>query len=253
MNPCLLYSVELCIQQAEILQGARNTRAQMLERNIYIPGACIKQLSVSRLSLTIKTLGPTPNAYLETHTSYLYFYIAMSYKESIVQCEEGSFHQEGMSETEDGCRFNGSEELRIEKRILHKIDVRLVPILGLLYTASLVDRSNISVARISGLDEDVDLDKGNRASIALLVFFIGYIIFEIPSNIVIQSVGVANWIAGITFAWGLVCLGIGFLSDWVGLAICRAVLGIFEAGFYPGYVALIKLLNANLNVADVSI
>ncbi|KIW88801.1 uncharacterized protein Z519_10285 [Cladophialophora bantiana CBS 173.52] len=163
----------------------------------------------------------------------------MSEKESIVHCEEASIHREGMSEAEDGSRFNGSEELEIEKKVIRKIDIRLVPILGLLYTASLVDRSNISVARISGLDEDVDLDKGNRASIALLVFFIGYIIFEIPSNMVIQSAGVANWIAGITFAWGLVTLGIGFLSNWVGLAICRAVLGIFEAGFYPGCVYLI--------------
>lgn len=188
-----------------------------------------------------------------TQATFTSFYITMSYKESIVQCEEGSIHREGMSETEDGSRFNGSEELEIEKKVLHKIDIRNVPILGLLYTTSLVDRSNISVARISGLDEDVDLDKGNRASIALLVFFIGFISFEIPSSIVIQSVGVANWIAGITFAWGLVTLGIGLLSNWVGLAICRAVLGIFEAGFYPGYDVRINLLNANLMMADVSI
>jgi len=159
----------------------------------------------------------------------------MSEKESIVQCEEASIHREPMSEAEDPSYVNGSEELEIEKKVIRKIDIRLVPILGLLYTASLVDRSNISVARISGLDEDLDLDNGNRASIALLVFFIGYIIFEIPSNMVIQSAGVANWIAGITFGWGLITLGIGFLSNWVGLAICRAVLGVFEAGFYPGY------------------
>lgn len=68
-----------------------------------------------------------------------------------------------------------------EKRVLRKVDRRLLPILGALYCIALVDRNNISVARISGLDEDLALDIGNRASIALLVFFVGYIIFEIPS------------------------------------------------------------------------
>lgn len=65
-----------------------------------------------------------------------------------------------------------THDTKFEKRVLRKIDVRLLPILGALYTISLVDRSNISVARISGLDEDVGLDIGSRASIALMVFFI---------------------------------------------------------------------------------
>ncbi|KEF57348.1 uncharacterized protein A1O9_05265 [Exophiala aquamarina CBS 119918] len=76
-----------------------------------------------------------------------------------------------------GLASNGSEELDIEKKALRIADIRFVPILGLLYTASLVDRSNMSVATISGLDENVDLDQGDRVSIALLVFSIGYIIF----------------------------------------------------------------------------
>lgn len=57
----------------------------------------------------------------------------------------------------------------MKKRVLRKIDLRLLPILGTLYCISLIDRTNISVARISGLDEDLGLDVGNRASVALLV------------------------------------------------------------------------------------
>ncbi|KAI1074787.1 MFS general substrate transporter [Whalleya microplaca] len=131
-------------------------------------------------------------------------------------------------------------DAKFEKRILRKVDVRLLPILGALYTIAMVDRSNISVARISGLDEDVGLAEGSRASVALLVFFIGYMLFELPSNMVIVRVGAANWLALITFAWGLVSLGIGFLDNWVGLAVLRALLGVFEAGFYPGCVYLIS-------------
>ncbi|KAF7188204.1 MFS transporter prlL, partial [Pseudocercospora fuligena] len=141
---------------------------------------------------------------------------------------------------------SGSDEERLnehdrafEKRVLRKVDRRLLPILGALYCIALVDRNNISVARISGLDEDLALDIGNRASIALLVFFVGYVIFEIPSNIVIRRVGPAIWLSAIALAWGAVSLGIGFLQTWWELAILRAILGVLEAGYYPGCVYLI--------------
>jgi MFS family permease len=157
-------------------------------------------------------------------------------------------HRDSMSSTKDEKldqleilpAVEDVHDAKFEKRVLRKIDLRLLPILGCLYTIALVDRSNISVARISGLDEDVGLKQGSRASIVLLVFFIGYIIFEIPSNIVIHKVGAANWLALIAFAWGLVSLGIGFLHNWIGLAICRAFLGVFEAGFFPGCIYLVS-------------
>lgn len=62
-----------------------------------------------------------------------------------------------------------TEDPRMERRVLRKIDFRLLPILGALYTIALIDRTNISVARISGLDDDLDLKVGNRASVVLLV------------------------------------------------------------------------------------
>jgi hypothetical protein len=62
-----------------------------------------------------------------------------------------------------------TEDVHMERRVLRKIDIRLLPILGALYTIALIDRTNISVARISGLDDDLDLKVGSRASIVLLV------------------------------------------------------------------------------------
>lgn len=150
-----------------------------------------------------------------------------------------SLKDEKHDQVEISPAVEDTHDAKFEKRVLRKIDWRLLPILGALYTIALVDRSNISVARISGLDEDVGLKQGSRASIVLLVFFIGYIIFEIPSNIVIHKVGAANWLAFIAFAWGLVSLGIGFLHNWIGLAVCRAILGVFEAGFFPGCIYLV--------------
>lgn len=63
----------------------------------------------------------------------------------------------------------------------------------------------------------------------VLVFFIGYVIFEIPSNIVIRKIGPANWLSFIALAWGGVSIGIGFCDSWIPLAVCRALLGILEA------------------------
>ena len=141
--------------------------------------------------------------------------------------------KEVMEEIENGDA-KSSHDNDLEKRVLRKIDLRLLPMLGCLYTIALVDRSNVAVARISGMDEDLGLDQGNRASVTLMIFFIGYIIFEIPSNAFIHKIGAANWLAFLAIAWGLVTLGVGFLHTWEGFAVLRAFLGVFEAGFFPG-------------------
>lgn len=129
-------------------------------------------------------------------------------------------------------------DAQYEKRVLRKIDWRLLPILGCLYTIALVDRSNVAVARISGMDEDLGLDQGSRASICLMIFFVGYILFEIPSNAFIHKLGAANWLAFLAVAWGLVSLGVGFLHSWQGFAVLRVLLGVFEAGFFPGQLIM---------------
>lgn len=89
-----------------------------------------------------------------------------------------------------------------EKALIRKVDWRLLPILGALYSIALIDRVNISAARVAGMDEALGLDIGHRYTVALVVFFIPYFLLELPSNIVLRKVGSANWLAGIAFAWG---------------------------------------------------
>lgn len=119
---------------------------------------------------------------------------------------------------------------QVEKRILQKVDFRLLPVVILLHTVSLIDRTNISSARIAGMDKDLGLDKGYRASIVLLTFFIGYISLDIPSNILIRIIGVARFLGFITFSWGAVTMGMGFVHSWKAAAGLRAMTGVFEAG-----------------------
>lgn len=161
-------------------------------------------------------------------------------------------HRDGSagSTTNYGSRFDGAPDgwdphsstwdCKQEKEIIHRVDRRLLPILGLMYAVSLIDRTNMSNARIAGMQEELRLDIGERYSIALLVFFIPYFLFELPSNIVLRKVGAALWLGGITLAWGLVMMGMGFVKSWGALAALRAVLGLFEAGFFPGCVYLIS-------------
>jgi len=133
------------------------------------------------------------------------------------------------------------EDLRkLERKTTRKVDIRLVPILGACYAISAIDRINISAARIAGMDVELGFTEGDRYSIALLMFFVTYFIFEIPSNIVLRKVGAANWLAFLCFSWGVVVLGAGFTQKWWEVVICRALLGLFEAGFFPGCVYLIS-------------
>jgi len=88
-------------------------------------------------------------------------------------------------------------------------------------------------ARILGMTEDLDMT-GDDYNIALFTFFIPYILFEVPSNIIIKRVAPSTWLAGIMFFWGVATIGQGLVKTNGGLVAMRVLLGLFEAGFFPG-------------------
>ncbi|KAF8458676.1 major facilitator superfamily domain-containing protein [Terfezia claveryi] len=94
-------------------------------------------------------------------------------------------------------------------------------------------------ALITGMGKELNF-VGNRYSIALMVFFIPYLLFELPSNILLRKVGAAKWLGSIVVGWGLVMIGMGFTKHWWEIAILRTMLGLFESGFVPGSVYLIS-------------
>lgn len=83
------------------------------------------------------------------------------------------------------------------------------------------------------MTEDLKMT-GDDYNIALLVFFIPYILFEVPSNIIIKRVAPSFWLAGIMFLWGVATIGQGLIKTNGGLVAMRVLLGLFEAGFFPG-------------------
>ncbi|KAF4959599.1 hypothetical protein FSARC_10685 [Fusarium sarcochroum] len=136
-----------------------------------------------------------------------------------VHAENGSTH-EGLSATE-------------QKKVTRRVDLRLLPILGLMYSISLIDRTNLGLALVAGMQEELGLAVGNRYTVIVMVFFVAYILCEIPSNLILPKVGPANWLAFLGLSFGVILIGMGFTHHWGTMAVCRALLGVMEAGFLP--------------------
>jgi len=129
-----------------------------------------------------------------------------------------------------------------QRRITRKIDFRLVPMCGVMYCVSLLDRTNLSNAAIAGMTKELKLYLPgiDRYSIITLVFFITYVIFQPPATVLCRKIGPRVFLSTITLAWGIVMIGFGFVKDWTHLVGLRAVLGVLEAGFFPGVVYLLS-------------
>ncbi|KAF7536161.1 hypothetical protein G7054_g4769 [Neopestalotiopsis clavispora] len=126
-----------------------------------------------------------------------------------------------------------------QRRIIRRVDRRLVVTVGVMYCISLMDRTNLSAAVIAGMAKELEL-VGNKYSIVTLVFFVTYIVFQPPSTVIIRLVGPRIHLAVITLLWGAVMIGFGFVKNFETLAALRCVLGILEAGFFPSCVYLLS-------------
>jgi len=89
----------------------------------------------------------------------------------------------------------------VEKKLLRKCDLNVVPIISLLYMLAFLDRINIGNARIQGLELDLHMS-GSDYNVALLVFFIPYILFEVPSNLIIRKLSPSTWLSLVMVCWG---------------------------------------------------
>ncbi|KAB5540308.1 phthalate transporter [Coniochaeta sp. 2T2.1] len=128
-----------------------------------------------------------------------------------------------------------------QKKIYRRIDIRLVVTLGCMYMISLLDRTNLGAASIAGMQKTLNMNATNNAyTIVSLVFFFSYAIFQAPATVGIRKAGPRMFLAGIVFAWGVVMIGFGFVKSWQVMAVLRVILGVFEAGFYPGCVYLLS-------------
>ncbi|HXW04294.1 MAG TPA: MFS transporter [Vicinamibacterales bacterium] len=118
--------------------------------------------------------------------------------------------------------------------VLRRVIRRLIPFAFICYVVAYIDRVNIGFAATE-LQQHLGLSS-SEFGLGAGLFFLGYCLFEIPSNLILERVGARRWIARIMIGWGLVSMGTMFVADvWTFMA-ARVLLGIAEAGFFPGMV-----------------
>ncbi|PWY83454.1 phosphoglycerate mutase-like protein [Aspergillus heteromorphus CBS 117.55] len=152
---------------------------------------------------------------------------------------------QGDSESSDG---SGLEDRKRERRLIRKIDLHIVPFVVLLYLFSFLDRVNIGNARLYGMEEDLDL-VGDQYQVAVSILFVTYCIFEVPSNLVIKKLKPSRYIASISVIWGIIATLTGITQNYGGLIACRIILGVVEAGLFPGLVTYLTLFYSKREIA----
>lgn len=128
-----------------------------------------------------------------------------------------------------------------ERRLLWRQDVRIVSFCSVMYFLLCIDRSNIGNAKILNISTGDDLQHTTGMSdyqftIALMAFQVAYALFEVPSNILLKKMRPSRWLSFLMFSWGAVTVGLGAAHSFASVTTLRFVLGMFEAGMFPGLV-----------------
>jgi MFS transporter, ACS family, tartrate transporter len=125
-------------------------------------------------------------------------------------------------------------EISREQLTLRKVAWRLIPFVCLLYLLNILDRANVGFARLQ-MQDDLGLSE-QTFNLGYGMFYVGYLLFEVPSNLLMRRVGARRWIARIMISWGLISSLTMFARDVWSFYALRILLGIAEAGFFPGII-----------------
>lgn len=123
----------------------------------------------------------------------------------------------------------------MRKRVLRKVALRLSPFLGLLYFINYLDRTNLAFSAPHGMNAALGLT-ATTFGLASGLFFIGYLVLEVPSNLALHRFGARRWMARIMVSWGIIASIMAFVPNAETLYVLRFLLGVAEAGFFPGII-----------------
>ncbi|KAI8935766.1 hypothetical protein NX059_007286 [Plenodomus lindquistii] len=131
------------------------------------------------------------------------------------------------------ANLNEEERAAADKKLLRKLDLKLIPWLSFLYLISFLDRTNIGNAKVDGLQTDLHMTDG-QYSASLTIFFVSYSVFEPLTNILLKKLRPSIFLPLIMVAWGICMTCMGLVHNYAGLMTCRWWLGVAEAGLFPG-------------------
>lgn len=137
-------------------------------------------------------------------------------------------------ETSNGTDSLPLGDCALERRTVRKLQIRLLPFLFLLYVVAFVDRINIGFAALT-MNKELAITS-QQFGFAAGVFFFGYFLFEVPSNLLLHKIGARVWMTRILVTWGILASLTGFVHTIHQLYVVRFLLGLAEAGYFPGMV-----------------
>ncbi|EAL90998.1 hypothetical protein KXW98_002948 [Aspergillus fumigatus] len=128
------------------------------------------------------------------------------------------------------------ERQKAERALVRKIDIRLLPMLVIMYILNYLDRNNIAAARLAGLEEDLGMKKNsNQYQTAVSILFVGYLLMQIPSNLMLNKFGKpAIYLPCAMILWGIISTATAGAQNFAGLVMTRFFLGFIEAAYFPG-------------------
>ncbi|ODO02987.1 hypothetical protein I350_05831 [Cryptococcus amylolentus CBS 6273] len=131
------------------------------------------------------------------------------------------------------ARMDPDELKALEKKLLRKQDLRLIPWMTLLYLLSFIDRVNVGAAKLVGLTDDLGLTSLQYSN-ASMIFFVPYVVFEVPSNLLLKRLRPSVWLPFTMVCWAIFQTTMGLVTNYHQLLALRFCLGLFEAGLFPG-------------------
>ncbi|KLO87671.1 Uncharacterized protein Y057_13711 [Fusarium fujikuroi] len=152
---------------------------------------------------------------------------------------EEHHEQVGISQELSDALSNYTPGSPEEKKLVRKIDLFLMPILWIMYILNYVDRTNIGNAKIAGMGDDLKLTDEMYAWV-LSIFFFGYLICEVPSNMILSRSRPSLFLPGIMIVWGSLCTVMSVSKNYGTMLAFRFILGCIESGFFPGVLYLLS-------------
>lgn len=128
---------------------------------------------------------------------------------------------------------NGEEwRTAFEKKLMRKVDFRLIPLLVIMYINNFIDRSALGQARLGTLEEDLGMDPtGTQFNLAISILFVGYLTMQLPSNLLLSRLRPSLYLGCTMIVWGTVCASTAAVQNFAGLLVVRVFLGVTEAPF----------------------
>lgn len=139
-----------------------------------------------------------------------------------------------LEETSDATRDVATADQSLSARTLRKVTIRIVPFVMAMYFVNYLDRTNLGIAK-NEISEHLQLS-ATMFGLASGIFFIGYVLVEVPSNLALHRFGARRWLARIAVSWGTVAMAIGFAPNAATVLVLRFLLGVAEAGLFPGVI-----------------